>query len=418
MPTAISKARHNSRESSTKRFGALLVALGVGRFLRPRQPNSRQGLAEKRQVRPSESHPAKAHTGAAAERKKVEESDRGRAATKPSEIPAKGWKDILWRVYQEVSRDRVFSVAAGVTFYALLAIFPAIAAFVSLYGLVADATTINQHLALLSGVLPAGAIEIIGEQVKSLTSKAGSTLGFAFFFGLAISLWSANAGMKAMFDALNVVYDEDEKRGFIKLNLQALLFTLGALLFLLLALAAVAVIPVVLKLFPFARLVEQLLSILRWPILAGGVLLGLAVLYRYGPSRDTADWRWVTWGSAIAALLWIVGSMGFSWYVANFGNYNETYGSLGAAIGFMTWIWLSTIVVWSLLEIRCIGRVQRAAVSEALGDGRLPGACNRLAYSSRFPVALDRPRDTPSLVTPQQLESRSLITADTGETGL
>ena len=120
--------------------------------------------------------------------------------------------------------------------------------------------------------------------MKSLTSKAGGTLGFAFFFGLAISLWSANAGMKAMFDALNVVYDEDEKRGFIKLNLQALLFTLGALLFLLLALAAVAVIPVVLKLFPFARLVEQLLSILRWPILAGGVLLGLAVLYRYGPS--------------------------------------------------------------------------------------------------------------------------------------
>ena len=227
-----------------------------------------------------------------------------------------------------VSRDRVFSVAAGVTFYALLAIFPAIAAFVSLYGLVADATTINQHLALLSGVLPAGAIEIIGEQVKSLTSKAGSTLGFAFFFGLAISLCSANAGMKAMFDALNVVYDEDEKRGFIKLKLQALLFTLGALLFLLLALAAVAVIPVVLKLFPFARLVEQLLSILRWPILAGGVLLGLAVLYRYGPSRDTADWRWVTWGSAIAALLWIVGLMGVR-YVANFGNYNETYGSLG-----------------------------------------------------------------------------------------
>ena len=226
----------------------------------------------------------------------------------------------------------MFSVAAGVTFYALLAIFPAIAAFVSLYGLVADATTINQHLALLSGVLPAGAIEIIGEQVKSLTSKAGSTLGFAFFFGLAISLWSANAGMKAMFDALNVVYDEDEKRGFIKLKLQALLFTLGALLFLLLALAAVAVIPVVLKLFPFARLVEQLLSILRWPILAGGVLLGLAVLYRYGPSRDTADWRWVTWGSAIAALLWIVGSMGFSWYVANFGNYNETYGSLGVCL--------------------------------------------------------------------------------------
>src|SRR5215207_4266520 len=345
MPTAIPRARLGSTESATQRFGALLLALGVSRFLRPRQPNSRQGGAEKRPVPISDSNAAKAHTGAAAEQKKVTESDRGRAATKPSEIPAKGWKDILWRVYQEVSRDRVFSVAAGVTFYARLAIFPAIAAFVSLYGLVADATTISQHLALLSGVLPAGAIEIIGEQVKSLTSKAGSTLGFAFFFGLAISLWSANAGMKAIFDALNIVYDEDEKRGFIKLNAQALLFTLGALLFLLLALVAVAVIPLVLKLSPFGELIEQLLSILRWPILLVLVLLGLAVLYRYGPSRDKAEWRWVTWGSAIAALLWMVGSMLFSWYVANFGKYNETYGSLGAAIGFMTWIWLSTIVV-------------------------------------------------------------------------
>jgi len=292
-----------------------------------------------------ESEATRSHAGATAEQKKVTERDRGRAATKPSEIPAKGWKDILWRVYQEISEDRVMSVAAGVTFYALLAIFPGIAAFVSLYGLVADATSINQHLALMTGFLPGGAIEIISEQVKSLTSKPGGALGLAFFLGLAVSLWSANAGMKAIFDALNIVYDEDEKRGFIKLNAQALLFTLGALLFLLLALVAVAVIPLVLKLFPFGEFIEQLLSILRWPILLVLVLLGLAVLYRYGPSRDKAEWRWVTWGSAIAALLWIVGSMLFSWYVANFGKYNETYGSLGAAIGFMTWIWLSTIVV-------------------------------------------------------------------------
>ena len=217
MPTAIPRVRRGSTDGATQRFGALLLALGVSRFLRPRQPNSRRAVAACR-VQPSDSK-LQRHTPEPPPNRRRSESDRGRAATKPSEIPAKGWKDILWRVYQEVSRDRVLSVAAGVTFYALLAIFPAIAAFVSLYGLVADATTISQHLALLSGVLPAGAIEIIGEQVKSLTSKAGSTLGVAFFFGLAISLWSANAGMKAMFDALNVVYDEDEKRGFIKLKL-------------------------------------------------------------------------------------------------------------------------------------------------------------------------------------------------------
>jgi membrane protein len=287
----------------------------------------------------------RSHAGPEAARKELTEKDRGRDAETPSEMPAKGWKDILWRVYAEMGEDRILAVAAGVTFYALLAIFPGIAAFVSLYGLVADASTINQHLALLSGFLPGGALQIIEEQVKNITSKPGGALGFAFFFGLAISLWSANAGMKAMFDALNIVYEEDEKRSFFKLNLISLTFTLGAILFLLAALTAVVVIPVVLKLIPFGGFIEKLLSFARWPLLLLGILFGLACLYRYGPSRDKAEWRWVTWGSGIAGTMWLVGSMLFSSYVANFGNYNETYGSLGAAIGFMTWIWLSTTIV-------------------------------------------------------------------------
>ncbi len=195
----------------------------------------------------------------------------------------------------------MLSVAAGVTFYALLALFPGITAFVSLYGLFADAGTMSDHLAKLSGILPSGALDIIGEQVRRIASKPAGSLGFAFFSGLAISLWSSNAGMKALFDALNIVYDEDEKRGFIKLNAISLLFTFGALVFLLLALGAVVAIPVVLKLFWFGNVIETLLSILRWPILLIGVLFGLACLYRYGPSRDKAQWRWVTWGSAIAA---------------------------------------------------------------------------------------------------------------------
>ena len=270
---------------------------------------------------------------------------RGRAASTPKEIPAKGWKDILWRVYEEINKDRVLSVAAGVTFYSLLALFPAIAAFISLYGLFADPATVNDHLATLSGFLPGGALEIIGDQVKRITSKPGGQLGFAFFSGLAISLWSANAGMKALFDALNIVYDEEEKRSFIQLNLRSLTFTLGALVFIALAIGAVVVVPVIFKLIGLGAVVEWLLAILRWPMLLAALLGLLACLYRYGPSRDTPEWRWVTWGSGVAAAVWLAGSMLFSWYVSNFGNYNETYGSLGAAIGFMTWIWISTTIV-------------------------------------------------------------------------
>src|SRR3954471_10441719 len=162
------------------------------------------------------------------------EHGRGREATSPHEIPAKGWKDILWRTYEEITKDRILAVAAGVTFYGLLALFPALAALVSIYGLFADPATIQEHPNTLSGVLPGGALEVVGEQVKRIAAKGGGALGFGFVFGLAVSLWSANAGMKAVFDALNIVYDEEEKRSFVRLNLQSLAFTLGAIAFLIL----------------------------------------------------------------------------------------------------------------------------------------------------------------------------------------
>ena len=190
---------------------------------------------------------APAHAGQDAERIASTQADRARQAEKPTDLPAKGWKDVAWRVYGEFSKDRVLAVAAGVTFYGLLALFPAIAALVSLYGLFADAATINEHLAALSGFLPGGATEIIVEQVKRIASKPGGALGFAFFSGLAISLWRANAGMKALFDALNIVYGEEERRGFFKLNLTSLTFTLAAIIGILVALGAVVVLPIVLK---------------------------------------------------------------------------------------------------------------------------------------------------------------------------
>jgi membrane protein len=281
----------------------------------------------------------------------AEEPGRGREAETPTQIPAQGWKDVLWRTYEQFGKDRVMSVAAGVTYYALLAVFPAIAALVSVYGLFADPTTIEGHLNALAGVLPGGALDIVRDQVTRIASQGGGALGFGFVFGLVLSLWSANAGMKAIFDALNIMYDEDEKRSFVMLNLQSLAFTLGAIAFVLVAIGGIVVLPILLDFLGLKGSTEWLLALARWPVLLAGVVFGLALLYRYGPSRDKAEWKWVTPGGLIAAVLWLGGSMLFSWYVGNFGSYNETYGSLGAVIGFMTWIWLSTTVVLLGAEI-------------------------------------------------------------------
>ncbi|KQP61406.1 hypothetical protein ASG40_01590 [Methylobacterium sp. Leaf399] len=294
--------------------------------------------------------PSPSHAGADAEQVAAEEPDRGRGAQTPSAIPVKGWKDIAMRVYGDIKENRIVSVAAGVTFYVLLAIFPAIAALVSCYGLVADSATINEQIASLQGILPSGALEIVGEQVKRINEKGDTTLGLTFFTGIVLSVWSANGGMKAVFDALNVVYEERETRNFVWLNLRSLTFTAGALLFVVLALVAIVVLPAV---FALVGLSEKawFIALLRWPALLLAVLGGLALLYRYGPSRDAPKWRWVTWGSAVAGILWLAASLLFSWYVSNFGKYNETYGSLGAVVGFMTWIWLSTTIVLVGAEI-------------------------------------------------------------------
>ncbi len=288
------------------------------------------------------------------------EPGRGRGAESPTEIPARGWWDIARRAFDEIGRDRILAVAAGVTFYGLLALFPAIGAFVSLYGLVADPATIGSHLNTMSGFLPDGAIQIVSEQVGRITSKGDTALGFAFFSGLAISLWSANAGIKAIFDALNVAYEEEEKRNFIWLNLWSLAFTGATVLFLVLALSAVIVIPVVLKLVGLGALTEWIIWAGRWPALLLLTLGALALLYRYGPSRDRAQWRWLTPGATFAAVGWIGVSMLFSWYVSSFGSYNETYGSLGAVIGFMTWLWLSSTVILVGAELNAEAEHQTA----------------------------------------------------------
>jgi len=327
---------------------ALATAL-VGLVAFPRRAAGPAGPQADAPPRPafagSSAHePSPTHEGDDAKAVARTQADRGRGASHPAEIPAKGWKDIALRTYRDIGENRLPLIAAGVTFFTLLAIFPAVAALVSCYGLVADASTINDQLASLQGIMPQGALDILDDQVKRLNEKGNTALGLSLIVSIALSVWSANGGVKHVFDALNIVYNEREKRNFVLLNVVSLGFTAGALAFLILALAAVVVLPVVLTYVGLGT-DAWWLTLVRWPALLVAVLLGLAMLYRYGPSRDAPRGRWVTPGGASAALLWLVASLLFSWYVAHFGSYNKTYGSLGAAIGFMTWIWISTMIV-------------------------------------------------------------------------
>jgi membrane protein len=315
--------------------GLLLAAFTANRPDRPApadRGNARQRDAARRADRSSErpsGHPA----------------SHGHDATHPHEIPPRGWWEILKRTASEVSDDRVLTEAAGVTFYTLLALFPALAALISIYGLFAEPATISDHLDTMAGVVPGGGMEIITEQVRRITAKGSTTLGLSAIIGLATSLWSANQAMKAIVDALNIVYGEKEKRGFFRRLMVTMVFTLASILFLVLAMVGVVVLPIALKFIGLDGVLDTVLRLARWPVLLLVIGLFLACLYRYGPSRERAQWRWVSWGSAAAAIGWMAFSLGFSWYVTNFGSYNETYGSLGAVIGFMTWIWLSATVV-------------------------------------------------------------------------
>jgi membrane protein len=276
---------------------------------------------------------------------RAREHGRGRLASTPSEIPARGWKDVLLRVWNNIGEDRIMLVAAGVTFYCLLAIFPAIAALVALYGLFADPTTISRNLDSLSGVLPGGALDVVRNQMNLVAAQGHSKLGVAFIIGFLVSLWSANAGIKSIFDALNLVYNEKEKRGLIGLNLVSLAFTIAAIVFVLVAIGCIAALPAIFSSGQLSGTTALIAQIARWPILLVIIAFGIAVVFRYGPSRAEPQWRWISWGSAVAAIAWIVVSIAFAWYAQNFGSYNKTYGSLAAIIVFMFWIWLSVAVI-------------------------------------------------------------------------
>ncbi len=264
----------------------------------------------------------------------------------PAEIPLDGWWQIIKRMVSKFGENELLSEAASVTFFALLALFPAVTAIVSIYGLFADRATIEEKLNVASGFVPSGGMEIIRDQVHRLTQTPAGGLSLGAIVGLLAALWSANQGSKAMFSALNAVYGERESRGFVKLTITSLTFTLGTIVVLVAAIAAIVVLPLAFRAIGIEGSdVDLIARIGRWPATILLLILALSLLYRFAPSRKPARWRWVTWGGTVAAVAWVALSAGFSWYVSNFGNYNKTYGSLGAIIGFMTWIWLSATVL-------------------------------------------------------------------------
>ena len=272
-------------------------------------------------------------------------SDRGRDAKSPGEIPVRGLRDVFWRVIEAIMADRVTLIAAGVTYYLLLSLFPALAALVALYGFVADPSTIMGHVGFLASVFPPGSFDLILNQLTALTLQKASTLSFAFFAGLVVAIWSANSGMKAIFDAMNVAYREKEKRSFLRLNLLSLTFTFGGLIIAIVLIAAIGVLPAVLSYLWLDRWQELLARFARWPLVLVLVGCGIALIYRFGPSRAQAKLRWLNWGVVLSTLLWMSASILFSFYIENFANYNATYGTLGALIGMMVWVWISVIIL-------------------------------------------------------------------------
>jgi membrane protein len=272
------------------------------------------------------------------------EPGRGRCATSPFDIPPRGWKDIFWRTYREMGRDRLGALAGGITYYILLATFPAIAAFVSLYGLIADLPTVERQFAHLSTILPTEAVSLIGAQMARVAAQRHATLGLAFVLSTLVSIWSANAGMRSMVDALNITFDEVEKREYVRRVLLTYVATLAALVFLIVVLSVLVAAPVYFHDMGLRRF-GIWWGPVRWLTVLVTAAGAFTLLYRYGPSRHHARWRWVAFGGVLAAMAWLGVSMTFSWYLNHVAHLGVTYGSLGAIIAYMLWVWVSAMVV-------------------------------------------------------------------------
>ncbi|HYD57219.1 MAG TPA: YihY/virulence factor BrkB family protein [Burkholderiales bacterium] len=303
---------------------------------------------------------------------------RGRSAERPQDIPSRGWWDILKRVGRQLSKDRISIIAAGVAFYALFAVFPGLAALVSIYGLVFDPQQVAAQIQALEAFLPPEAAEILVQQLGDVSSSERSSLGLAAVGGILVALWSASKGVKTLMEALNVAYHEEEKRGFFRLNATALVLTLGAVLSAIVAIALIVALPAIITFLGLGRVAEILIGLGHLLLLGALMVFGMAVVFRFGPSRKEAKWRWVSPGALSGTVLWLAGSALFAVYVRNFANYNETYGAMGAVVILLTWFLLTAYAI--LIGAELNGEIERQTAKDTTESGKPLGG--RGAYAA------------------------------------
>lgn len=275
----------------------------------------------------------------------------GANADTPAEIPAPGWKEIAKRVFKSLGSDHVSLVAGGVAFFSFMAIFPSLSALISLYGLVMDPAQVSEQIGQMASILPAQARDLLNDILMNITSSSDEQLGWSLAVSIVLSIWSANKGTSALFEGLNIVYNESEKRSFIKLKSLTLSFTLLGFIGAIFSLILIVGISAVIERLGLANWLETLVSLIRWPILAALFMLALALSYKFAPSRNDPKLKWVSVGAIVATCLWLVLSAGFAYYAANFGNYDEVYGSLAAVVITLLWLFLTVITILLGAEI-------------------------------------------------------------------
>ncbi len=285
------------------------------------------------------------------------DEERGHEAGSPCQVSARGWMDILQRAWKTGAERNLSLVAGGVAYYVLLALFPALAALVSIYGLVANPADAIKQAHALSSMLPATAVTSIDSEIRQITAASGKSLGLGAFIGFFIAVWSALRGMSGMISALNIAYGQSERRSFFRLNIIGALLTLVVVFGGMIALSLIVVLPIVLHQAGISGAMRWMGLTVEWPVLVLFFVGLIGLIYRYGPDRDIPKWKWASPGVIAATTLWMIGSGLFSLYIDKFGSYDKTYGALGALLVLLTWLWLSSFVV--LLGAEINGEAER-----------------------------------------------------------